>query len=83
MKRIISIFLVLVVCFSLSATVFAEYTGPFDSRTTIEESGRAEQTRAEETEWYYRVVDNYYVQQRLWSITYGRWLTEWETIGHL
>lgn len=83
MKKIVSLFLVLVVCFSLSTTVFAEYTGLSVSGTTIEESGKTEQARAEETEWYYRVVDNYYVQQRLWSITYRKWLTEWETIGHL
>ncbi len=34
---------------------------------------------AEETEWYFRVVDGR-LQRRLWSITWGKWLTEWEFI---
>lgn len=32
---------------------------------------------AEETEWYFRVVDGR-IQKRLWSLTWGKWLTEWE-----
>ncbi len=36
-------------------------------------------TRAEETEWYYRVVDGK-LQRRLWSITYGKWITDWEWV---
>ena len=36
-------------------------------------------TRAEETEWRYRVVDGK-LQKRLWSLTYGKWLTEWEWV---
>lgn len=32
---------------------------------------------AEQTEWRYRVVDDK-LQRRLWSLTYGKWLTEWE-----
>lgn len=32
--------------------------------------------RAEETEWYYRVV-NGQTQKRLWSRTEGVWLTDW------
>jgi len=34
---------------------------------------------AEQTEWYYRVVDGY-LQRRLWSLTWGKWLTEWEWV---
>ncbi len=34
---------------------------------------------AEQTEWYYRVVDGK-VQRRLWSLTWGKWLTEWEWV---
>lgn len=34
---------------------------------------------AEQTEWYYRVVDGQ-LQRRLWSITWGKWLTEWEWV---
>ncbi len=35
--------------------------------------------QAEETEWRYRVVDGK-LQKRLWSITYGVWLTDWEWV---
>lgn len=34
-------------------------------------------TMQEETMWYFR-VNNGVLQHRLWSITYGYWLTEWE-----
>ena len=32
--------------------------------------------RAEETKWCYRIV-NGQLQKRLYSITYGKWLTDW------
>ncbi len=35
--------------------------------------------QAEQTEWRYRVVDGK-LQKRLWSITYGIWLTDWEWV---
>lgn len=34
---------------------------------------------AEETRWYYRDY-NGRVQKRLWSLTRGIWLTEWEYV---
>ncbi|NYB74094.1 hypothetical protein HZF24_08055 [Sedimentibacter hydroxybenzoicus DSM 7310] len=34
---------------------------------------------AEETEWRFRVVDGQ-IQKRLWSLTWGKWLTEWEWV---
>lgn len=33
-------------------------------------------TRAEQTEWKFRVV-NEQPQKRLWSLTYGHWIGEW------
>lgn len=87
MKKYVSLFLVLVMCLSLCETAFAETTAQADG-VQMEETGEEltaprEHTRAEETKWYYRVLDNYYVQRRLWSCTYGYWLTEWETIGYI
>ncbi|KAF5059423.1 hypothetical protein DSECCO2_336060 [anaerobic digester metagenome] len=32
---------------------------------------------AEQTEWRYRDVGDK-IQRRLWSLTYGKWLTDWE-----
>lgn len=83
MKKLVSLILALAMCLTLCATAFAETTTPSHERAQTEESETTEPTRAEETEWYYRVVNNYYVQRRLWSITYGYWLTEWETIGYI
>lgn len=40
----------------------------------FEEDG--EPTRTEEFEWYYRMY-NGVQQKRLWSVTYGRWVTDW------
>ena len=35
--------------------------------------------RAEQFEWYYRIIDGQ-MQKRLWSITEGKWLTEWTDV---
>ena len=35
---------------------------------------------AEQTVWYTRIY-NGKLQRRLWSITYGEWLTEWEDVS--
>lgn len=33
-------------------------------------------TRQEQFQWFYRIY-NGHQQKRLWSITYGRWVTDW------
>lgn len=78
MKRIICFLLVFVICLSCSAMTFADYTSSCEDTATAE-SGE----RAEETIWYYRVTSDGLFQRRLWSITYGYWLTDWETIGYV
>lgn len=35
---------------------------------------------SEETVWYTRIY-NGILQRRLWSLTYQKWLTEWEDVG--
>ena len=82
MKKIISLILALVMCLSFSVAAFA------DSLDVPEETGEkldipGEQSRAEETEWYYRITEDGLFQMRLWSITYGYWKTDWITIGHV
>jgi len=37
------------------------------------------ETYAEQVEWYYRMV-NGREQMRLWSRTYGRWITDWRWV---
>ncbi len=83
MKRIVSFLLALVLCVSFSVAARAEPKEPSEAQLVYAAEGGEEPTRVEETEWYYRVLDNYYLQKRLWSITYERWLTDWITIGHI
>ena len=40
------------------------------------QAGETIEKRAEQTEWAYR-YKNGKLQRRLWSITYGKWLTDW------
>ncbi len=80
MKKLISLILALVLCFSLSATAFAAaVTTP--EAPVLTEAGE-EPTREEETMWYTRVTEDGLIQIRLWSITYGYWKTDWITVGH-
>ncbi len=83
MKRLISLILALVICFSFSSLAFAEWPEEPEEESGEELVVPGEQTRWEETEWYYRITDDGLFQRRLWSITYRKWLTDWETIGHV
>lgn len=77
----------LVSCFSftllvgnLSAPAYIAYgadTAAFVSKGDMDEI--VIRPMAEQTEWMYRVVDGD-LQKRLWSITWGKWLTEWEWV---
>ena len=43
----------------------------------VENAGEeAEPTRVEEFKWYYRTYEGQ-CQRRLWSVTYGHWVTDW------
>ena len=83
MKRIISLILALTMCLSLTAVVYAEGVDTQMDETTEELVIPGDQTRAEETEWYYRITGDGLFQRRLWSCTYGYWKTDWITIGHV
>lgn len=81
MKRFVSIVLTLILCLSFAAPAFAE-TGNTTSREFVASAEKPDgPNRAEETEWVIRWADGL-IQQRLWSITYGVWLTDWITIGY-
>lgn len=83
MKRLISLILALVICLSFSAFAFAEWPEVAEEENGEELVIPGEQSHWEETEWYYRITDDGLVQKRLWSLTYGYWLTDWITIGHV
>lgn len=77
MKRVISLLFALLIMLSVSIPAFADtLEAPDGSDVEIIAVKPGESTRAEETTWYFRV---YYgmLQMRKWSLTYGRWLTDW------
>ena len=79
MKRILSLLLALVMCFSFSAAAFADMPAD-DGSSGYSDDAPRDPGRPEETVWYYATWGgNRYM--RLWSITYGKWLTDWIYIG--
>jgi hypothetical protein len=74
-KKIISFALVLIVLLSFTYNVSATENG-LATVMVVEDNATAEQ---EVTEWYFRVNNNR-IEKRLWSITFGRWLTDWMPI---
>ena len=79
MKRLFSFFCIFTICLSIfSSAAFADYNEQNTSTSSVAES--AVQPRAEETEWYWRINNGNY-EKRLWSITYGKWLTDWIYVG--
>ncbi len=72
-RLLVSVMLVFVMCVSLLGTVAsaAEYT---PAPQTVSDGEIA--PMAEETVWYFRIY-NGQPQKRLWSITEGKWLTDW------
>ena len=82
MKRFVSFILALVMCLSVSVAAFADVAAPEDEAGIVTAAAKpGDSTQAEETIWYFRTV-NGKKQMRLWSLTYGKWLTDWITIGN-
>lgn len=70
MKKILLWLVTLSLIFSIcSIPAFAADPFPAESQSTME-------PRADENVWYTRVY-NGKLQKRLWSNTYGVWLTDW------
>lgn len=81
MKKLVSLLLSLLLLVSLSAPAFADFAND-PAQTEITSTGKDPgPMRPEETVWYYRITDTGLIQKRLWSLTYGYWLTDWITIG--
>lgn len=71
--RLIALALAVVMIFSLFAFTASAAT---DVQPTESSSVGTGSTRTEEVKWYFRIY-NGVVQRRLWSVTYGYWLTDW------
>lgn len=70
-KRPMLFFLAALSCLSVMAVPAAAVEIPETPDNTIITP------QAEETEWIYRKKANGKYEKRLWSITYGYWLTDW------
>lgn len=75
-KVIIALLLTLATIFNCAGALAAEVVPPV-APLAVKDDGVSPQT--EETVWCKRFYEGHW-QKRLWSITYGRWLTEWENI---
>ena len=81
MKHFLCLLLALIMFVSAPAVASAEIlSAPDGSDIEIVAVQSGDSTRAEETLWYFRVV-NGILQMRLWSLTYGKWLTDWIDVG--
>ncbi len=78
MKKLISTILVFVLFTSFSVTAYADVTSTEPIPT--DETNSEIMPLAEEREWFYR-NNNGMVEKRLWSYTYGKWLTDWIVVG--
>lgn len=78
MKRI---FCALTLCMSmfLSVGAYADNSAP-EVPSPVAAASSGIQPYAEETKWCYRTNNGNY-EKRLWSITYGKWLTDWIIVG--
>jgi len=74
-KRLLMFFIICVMSLSFAAPAMAATT--FPTQTICETSGQESSTEETEmTQIYHRWYEGR-LQFRVWSITYGRWLTEW------
>ena len=75
MKRIITLFITLIMCSTLLVpSAFAD-VAEADSSVSAKETSIVEPL-VEQTAWVWRINNGYY-EKRLWSNTYGKWLTDW------
>lgn len=68
MKKVFVMLLTLMICASAMPALAVA--------PSSEAPGISQSPRAEVKEWKYR-NNNGVLQKRLWSVTYGRWLTDW------
>ncbi|MBE6968193.1 MAG: hypothetical protein E7444_07140 [Ruminococcaceae bacterium] len=76
MKAIRTIIISILICMCLFVSAFAVQSE--EPPAGVEAENSEIQPRGEETRWYFREIDGV-KQARLWSLTYGRWLTDWIT----
>ena len=75
MKKIASIILVVLTLLLLTMPAYA-INAKSETTTISSIYIKAITERGEVTEWVFR-INNGILEMRLWSVTYGKWLTEW------
>lgn len=83
MRRILCLILALALVLSISVVAYAETVVHPEENEVSETVIPGDSPQAEETCWYFRTTDDGLFQKRLWSLTYGRWLTDWITVGYV
>lgn len=76
-KTILALTLALLTALSCVPAMAADAQLP---TAAAQAAGDTAAPQAEETVWYTRMYEGR-LQKRLWSITYGRWLTDWIDVG--
>ena len=76
MKKVISLALSLILFCTLVPFAHAEELEMLDSIPEATSVADSVSTYAEQVEWIYR-NNNGVIEKRLWSYTYGKWLTDW------
>jgi len=71
-KTLLTALCLIALTFSTPTSVYAAGLTPI----AISEQGDVAPA-AEQTQWVFRVNEDGVIQKRLWSITYGVWLTDW------
>lgn len=71
--RLIALAMAVVMIFSLLAITASAAADDKPTEGTSDVTGA---TRTEEVKWYFRIY-NGRGQKRLWSVTYGYWITDW------
>jgi len=77
LKKFVTLGLVLVLMLSLTLPAAAAYANPVSTLAMTEKTEIS--PHWEQTQWVFR-VNNGVLEQRLWSLTFGRWLTEWHRV---
>lgn len=81
MKKIISLLLTVLLFCSVIPIAYADSYVENSEAVSIQ-NGEAIEPRAEQTDWIYRYNSELGIyEKRLWSYTYGKWLTDWIPCG--
>lgn len=67
---------ILVIMFAMLMSLNIMSMAAFAAEMPVQSDKQIITPQVEETEWVYRVHDGV-LQKRLWSDTYGVWLTDW------